>query len=147
MRVDMSQAAVTARLREMDDLWFLSGGLVNAGKAIPKSSRRTATKALEIYDSIRQVLIRDWDPLVVKNHKDRSNDYDECIAPLYRILVGTRSKDELVECLQRIERDEFGVGPYTVDRLFPVVEKLLSLSVSLNIDTDASTPMTTNSEV
>jgi hypothetical protein len=131
----------------MDDLWLLSVKLVNAGKAIPRTNRPTATWALEIYDSIRQVLIRDWDPLVIKNHKDRRNDYDECIAPLYRILLGTRSKDELIECLQRSERDEFGVGPYSREFLFPVAEKLLSLNVDLNVGPDLCIETTSASEM
>ena len=61
MKVDMSPSGVTARLREMGDLWLLSVKLMNAGKQIERSPRKTARRALEIYDSIRTVLVEDWD--------------------------------------------------------------------------------------
>lgn len=132
MKVDMSPAGITARLHEMDDLWELSGKLMNAGR----SNRPVATRGLQIYDSIREILVRDWDPFVIGNDENRRNDYDECIAPIYRILVGTRSKEELIEYLQLTERDEFGVGPFSAEELSPVVEKLLSLNVALEVDTN-----------
>lgn len=135
MKVDMSPAGITARLHEMDDLWVLSGKLMNAGSVFTNKPR-VATRGLEIYDSIRQVLLCDWDPFVIGNDENRRNEYDICIAPLYRVLVGTRSKEELIQYLQLTERDEFGVGPSSTEELSPVAEKLLSLDVALNVDSN-----------
>ena len=109
MKVDMSPAGITARLHEMDDLWVLSGKLVNAGKGIPVAKRRVATRGLEIFDSIRQVLLRDWDPIGIRGNDGLRDEYDAYIAPIYRILVGSRSRDELIGCLQRLEEEEIGI--------------------------------------
>ena len=57
------------------------------------------SRAAEIQDSIRQVLYNDWHPIPVA---DLSRDeYDSFIAPVYRILVLSRSEQELIECLFR----------------------------------------------
>jgi hypothetical protein len=61
------------------------------------------TKATRILDSIREILYRDWNPIGL--HDLPNDEYDGYIAPVYRILVGSRSKQELNECLFRIERD------------------------------------------
>lgn len=135
MIVDMSTAGITGRLREMDDLWLLSVKLMNAGKALPMSGRPIARRALQIYDSIRQVLLRDWDPIGIKD-ENISDDYDAYIAPVYRILVGTRSENDLIDCLKKIESKEIGVDQVDAERLSTVVRKLLALSVNLDIGSE-----------
>ena len=132
MKIDMSAESITLRLKEMDDLWLLSMKLVSAGRTLPRPNSKPAKKALKIFDSIRQVLIRDWDPIGIGDETALADEYDAYIAPVYRILVGPRTVDDLVECLQRIERDELGVGISDSDRLFSVVKKLLALDVQLS---------------
>lgn len=138
MKVDMSRSGITARLREMDDLWLLSVKLMSADRKSAKSRSRTASRALEIYDSIRTVLVRDWDPIGIVNEADLHDEYDAYIAPVYRILVGTRSESDLVECLRKIERDEIGIGQTDANRLLPVARRLLSLPMDLNPESGAA---------
>jgi hypothetical protein len=99
------------------------------GQAKP---RRTAARALEIYDSIRQVLNKDWDPICIANEAGLKDEYDAYIAPVYRILVGTRSESDLIEYLRRIEREELGIDPTDPERLLALARKLLTLSVTLD---------------
>jgi hypothetical protein len=139
MSVDMSASGITGRLREMDDLWLLSVKLMNAGKALPKAGSPIARRALEVYDSIRQVLLKDWDPIGI-GMDGAPSEYDAYIAPVYRILVGTRSESDLIDCLRRIERNEIGVEPADSDRLLPVTQKLLALSVNLEADPKIERP-------
>ncbi|HBR56248.1 MAG TPA: hypothetical protein DEA22_02055, partial [Blastocatellia bacterium] len=94
MKVDMSEAGVTGRLREMDELWVLSSKLMNAAQTSVRPYRRTAARALEIYDSIRQVLLREWDPIGVANEPGLENEYDGYIGPVYRMLALARKKKE-----------------------------------------------------
>ena len=133
MRVDMSAAGITARLKEMEDLWLLSIKLMKAGKALPKPKGRVAGRALQIYDSIRQILLRDWDPLNIADEAQGGDEYDAYIARVYRILVGTRTEGDLIECLSRIENDELGVALDSI-RLQQVAQKLLALSVTLEVE-------------
>lgn len=129
MKVDMSPEAIAGRLRAMDDLWLLSLKLMNSKLARPKTSR---SRGLEIQDSIRQVLLQDWDPIDICCDPNVNDEYDAYIAPIYRILVGSRSEGALIECLRRIERDEISVGPAEPELLRPVAKKLLGLKVTLD---------------
>jgi hypothetical protein len=90
-------------------------------------------RAAEIQDSIRQILFHDWDPIGVSGTAPE-DEYDSYIAPVYRILAGSRSEDELVACLHRLGDDIMGVSPTAAqydDQFRPVARKLLELDVRL----------------
>jgi len=92
----------------------------------PKSER-----GAEIQDSIRQVLFHDWDPVSVGDNPNLQDEYDSYIAPVYRILSGSRSEQELIDYLFRTERDTMGLSCESPDHLRPVAQKLLALNVRL----------------
>jgi hypothetical protein len=87
------------------------------------------TRAGEIRDSIRRVLYHDWNPIGVGSLP--ADEYDSYIAPVYRILAGSRSEQELVECLFQIERETIGMPCESPEGLRPVARKLLELDVRL----------------
>lgn len=130
MKVDMSPAAVSGRLSTMGDLWELSIKLMRSEVAGGKSSKTSG--AFAIQESIRQVLLERWDPIGIAEFTGCRDEYDSYIAPLYRILVGSRLENDLIESLRRIEKEEFGVGPSDARLLRPVAVELLQLKVSLN---------------
>jgi hypothetical protein len=88
-------------------------------------------RAAEIQDLIRQVLYRDWDPVGVNCDPELADEYDSYIAPVYRILVGNRSEDDLIGLLYRTERDQIGTGCESPEQLRTVAQKLLALDVTL----------------
>jgi hypothetical protein len=132
MKIDMSQEAIGLRLRTMNELWLLSIKLMNSEPVNGEDTITRGSQALEIQDSIRKVLYRDWDPLGVNDHSSTEDEYDAYIAPVYRILVGNRSVNELVNKLTRMARDEIGVPPGDVEKLNSVANKLLKLKVTLD---------------
>ena len=132
MGIDMSGKAVSQRLYEMGELWLLSAHLMNSKTRKGGSRRPIRSQALEIQDSIRSVLLYEWDPIGICSDQARSVEYDAYIAPIYRILVGTRSADELIERLAKMERAELGVGPTQRERLELIAGKLLTVEVRLN---------------
>ena len=87
-----------------------------------------ANRAREIQESIRQLLYRDWNPIGFDVPED---EYDSYIAPVYRVLTGSRSEEELIELLFRIEQDIIGLPCKSPEQLRPVAEKLLELNVGL----------------
>ena len=93
--------------------------------------RSREQRAAKIQDSIRQVLFRDWDPIGVNDNPQLVDEYDSYIAPVYRILSGSRSEDDLIECLYRTEHDQIGTGCESLEQLRPVARKLLALDVTL----------------
>ncbi len=88
------------------------------------------SRAAKIQDSIRQVLRRDWNPIGVGDEWPE-DEYDSYIAPVYRILAGSRSEQEMIECLFMVERDIFGSPCASAEQLRPVARRLLELDVSL----------------
>lgn len=88
------------------------------------------SKAAAIQESIRRVFHRDWNPIGFGNELPE-DEYDSYIAPVYRILVGSRSEQELVECLYRLERDLIGSPCESPEHLRPVAASLLELDVRL----------------
>jgi hypothetical protein len=87
-------------------------------------------RAQEVMHSIREILMRDWDPIGVDTIPEAADEYDSYIASVYRILVNTQSKDELVAFLYRTETETMGLSPRSQDHLQEVAGKLLSLDVS-----------------
>ena len=88
-------------------------------------------RAAEILDRIRQILLHDWNPIGFPGPDD---EYDAYIAPVYRILVGSRSEQELCEFLFRTARSAIGVASDTAEHFElgrPVARKLLGLDVKL----------------
>jgi hypothetical protein len=90
-------------------------------------------RAAEIQDSIRQILYHEWDPIGVAGAAP-ADEYDSYIAPVYRILAGSRSEQELVEFLFRTARDTIGMARDTDEHFElqrPVARRLLELDVRL----------------
>jgi hypothetical protein len=85
-----------------------------------------AKRAAEIQQSIRDVLMHQWDPIGIADYISTDDEYDAYIAPVYRILVGSRSEDELVSLLHFTERDDI-----TPEALRGVARALLTLDVKL----------------
>ena len=130
MKVDMSPEAVLGRLNAMGQLWELSVALLDSSppEGIVSGRRRWRTEAIQ--DAIRQVLIDDWNPIGVPCIPEAVDEYDRYIGPLYRILVGNGSIDEIVARLERIEREEICVSTSEQVRR-RVAENLSVLKVSL----------------
>lgn len=88
-------------------------------------------RAAEIQDSIRQVLFLYWDPFDVNYNPKLQDEYDSYIAPIYRILVGSRSEDELILYLHQTESQTPDMSCDSRERLRPVARRLLELDVKL----------------
>jgi hypothetical protein len=87
-------------------------------------------RAAKIQDSIRQILYHDWDPIGFGEILPE-DEYDSYIAPVNRILAGSRSEQELIELLFHTERDVIGSPCKSPEQLRPVAQKLLALDVNL----------------
>jgi hypothetical protein len=88
-------------------------------------------RATEIQDSIRQILFREWDPIGVNDKPNLVDEYDSCIASVYRILAGSRSEDELIDYLCKTAFDIVGQSGDAHEQFSPVAKKLLALDVKL----------------
>jgi hypothetical protein len=114
------------------DFRAIVGQLLNV-RRLRAYDQHERQKSAEIQDAIRKILYHEWDPIGVAGAAPE-DEYDSYIAPVYRILVGSRSEQELVEYLHRTARDTIGVAGDTEKHLElarPIARRLLELDVRL----------------
>ena len=83
------------------------------------------------HDAIGRILLHHWDPLSTAGIGP-DDEYDPYIAPVHRILAGSRSEEELMQFLFLTARDTIGVDcemPEHLEQLRPIARKLLELDI------------------
>jgi hypothetical protein len=58
---------------------------------------------------IRHVLMEDWDPIGVNGIPEAADEYDSYIGDFYEILVGPRSREEIISRLEYLEGEHMGL--------------------------------------
>jgi hypothetical protein len=90
-------------------------------------------KADDIAQAIRQILIRDWDPIGVKDDPEWPRDeYDSYIGEIYRFLSRGESAEFIARHLCFIEEKLMGFGRVPESYRLPVAIKLKPVSVALS---------------
>ena len=79
--------------------------------------------ARQIQDSIRSVLLHDWDPIGVADDPDAQDEYDSYVGEVYRLLASGASVGDVVKHLARIELDSMRLVT-SEEHLVRVSEKL-----------------------
>jgi len=95
------------------------------------SSRKEQVQS--ITDAIRQVLIRDWDPIGVMDDPEWPRDeYDLYVGAIYGHLARGESAEFIAKYLCSVEDHRMGLGPVPVSARLSVAGALKALDVSLN---------------
>ena len=88
-------------------------------------------RAKEIQESIRRVLLDSWDPLQVSGEPSLRDEYDACIAGVYRLLVVGAPPERVAQHLREIADEWFGPAVGAGDADLRVARELCSLDVRL----------------
>jgi hypothetical protein len=80
--------------------------------------------------TIRDILIRDWDPIGVRELRGAEDEYDAYVMPIYQLLRQSPSEAALTDHLYQIETKHMGLTRFGRAQLKPVVDHLLKLDVS-----------------
>lgn len=86
-------------------------------------------RARQIQRQIAAILHEDWDPIGIRDEPACRDEYDGYVGGVYRLLASGASADELERHLERIAREEIGLGGAPAPS---VIEKLLALDVRLD---------------
>ena len=89
------------------------------------------SRARQIQESIREILLHDWDPIGVQDVPQAHDEYDSYIGGVYRLLAQGANEGEIIEHLWRIENDTIGLPTLDKTKLAPVARKLRALDVKL----------------
>jgi len=88
-------------------------------------------RAREIQKAIGEVLLRNWDPIQVKDVPQARDEYDAYIGGVYRLLSSGATALQIAEHLVRIETEQLGYQDTDPKMLIPVAEQLMRLNVRL----------------
>jgi hypothetical protein len=90
-------------------------------------------KAADISDAIRQVLVRDWDPIgVMDDHDWPRDEYDSYIGEIYRYLARGEPVEFIARHLCVIEEKLMGLGRIPESYRLQVAIKLKAINVALS---------------
>ena len=87
-------------------------------------------RAREIQESIRQVLLHDWDPIEVEDEPLAQREYDPYVGGVYRLLASGASERAIADHLWRIETEGMGLSSPESSSLLPVANKLKGLDIA-----------------
>lgn len=88
-------------------------------------------RAREVQESIRQVLLQDWDPIGINDVPEAQDEYDSYVGGVYRLLTSGASEDAIIKHLDKIGSDTMGMPVANREGLRGVARKLIKLNVSL----------------
>jgi hypothetical protein len=91
---------------------------------------RREKRAREIQDSIREVLIREWDPIHIQDVPEAQDEYDAYVGGVYQLLVSGASEFAIATHLAAVERESMGFST-SAEALVPVGRRLKQLDVRL----------------
>ena len=87
-------------------------------------------RARDIQAAIRHTLLREWDPIGVRDVPEAQDEYDGYVGGVYRLLANKASTRDLAEHLARIERDAMGFST-AAEALIGVAERLRQIDIAL----------------
>ena len=81
--------------------------------------------------SIRQVLLRNWDPIGVLEESKAQDEYDTYIGGIYRLLYNSASAEEIASHLANIDKNSMGMPLQPIESLTPVALELKKICIGL----------------
>jgi len=77
--------------------------------------------------SINNILLRCWDPLLIGRELSAANEYEVYGGQIYALILARCTEENMTDFLLRIEVDEFGLAPNS-QRAGQVAKKLCALT-------------------
>jgi hypothetical protein len=96
---------------------------------------RGPTHSLEKHDirrisrEIREVLLKVWDPIGVKDVPQAQDEYDCCVGHILSLLAQQKSDDEIVDYLMWAATDHMGLGGAKREDMLPTVQALRAIRI------------------
>jgi hypothetical protein len=87
-------------------------------------------RAATIENAIREVLLRDWDPIGVADVRETQDEYDGYIGGVYRLLASGQNDEAIAAHLAAIQTDAMGL-PRSPQDLIDVARRLRGINVKL----------------
>jgi hypothetical protein len=93
----------------------------------------TARKFRELRPHIATILLRDWDPIGIRDDSEAQGEYDSYLPGVVGLLSRTPSAKDVASYLIGIETREMGLSPVPIADRLPVAHKLIGLATELGL--------------
>jgi hypothetical protein len=75
----------------------------------PRMSRYL-DRARRYHESIRTILLKEWDPIGVADVPEAQDEYDSYVGQIYGMLIRHEARQTLVDHLWRVETEHMGLA-------------------------------------
>lgn len=83
-------------------------------------------RAQSLQSKIKDVLLKEWDPIGVQGIPEAQDEYDAYVASIYKLLISKKTENEIFDYLWWLETEHMGlIGDQQRTRL--IVRRLISL--------------------
>jgi hypothetical protein len=85
----------------------------------------------DFFVQIRDVLMKDWDPIGIRDEPGAANEYDNYIPKIYQLLIFHASVSQIQDYLFEIVDERMGMSPpATHENMRPTAEALKELGLT-----------------
>ncbi len=67
-------------------------------------------RAQRLHAAIKQELLKNWDPIGVKDIPEAQDEYDSYVPKIYKMLIQRKTKQEIFDYLWWIETEHMGLS-------------------------------------
>jgi hypothetical protein len=85
---------------------------------------------MELTKQIRDILLRDWDPIGVGEVPEAQDEYDLYIGDIHLLLSRHADENEIAKYLSGVETERMGFSQPHNDKIFNATKKLYKLIVT-----------------
>ena len=103
---------------------------INPSLRRDEDRRHSRQRSREIEDAIRQVLMRDWDPIGIADEPACADEYDSYIGGVYHLLASGADETRIASHLAAVQTEMMGLPKQAVF-LIEVAKRLREIDVSL----------------
>lgn len=69
-----------------------------------------AIRARDLHQSIREILVGDWDPIGIRAIAEAADEYDSYVPEIYSMLIKRRSAGDISDFLLWVETEHMGLA-------------------------------------
>jgi hypothetical protein len=80
-----------------------------------------------LWQAVKEVLFREWDPIGVNSNPACSDEYDAYVIAIVRLLQAEADEYKIAEHLRNLERVSMGLSSANEERDHQIARRLISL--------------------
>ena len=84
-------------------------------------------KGKELWQAVKEILFREWDPIGVNSNPARSDEYDSYASGIVRLLQAEADEYKIAEHLRSLQRVSMGMSSANEERDRGIARRLISL--------------------